>query len=415
MAPRVKQKSIALTVTTSSTIPPNPVYTNVTQAIIDNSVTIDTGGTVGEWKKKIRQGESATTSLSASGRTTTAGGTSMRTTITWVDPGNNPDFPRTSIKTGAVIQPPFTTFPSGSVGDASSQAISRFISKCRAAQTQIQSQVAVGEYKDTIRTVASAATLVRSRASKLLFQLARDKKKYFYHATKRVKKAHLSERWLEFSFGVRPLVSDIQGAAKALGRLQTRQDAQRVQAGANVTDSFVQFPNSGMSNGIFGMQFDYRTVSSHDYRLYGSVRLATSTVGAVVETAGLSWREFVPTIWELIPYSFLVDYFTNIGNIIDAAAFNQSALSWCNFGQKSSVSVVAENFRGPDGSYADGGPLAYYNAFTPGSYKDEMWSKQRGKVVDKLVPNLEFEIPGLSTKWLNIAALGDQHRRLLPF
>lgn len=33
---------------------------------------------------------------------------------------------------------------------------------------------------------------------------------------------------------------------------------------------------------------------------------------------GFSAKEFVPTLWELLPWSFLVDYFTNVGDILDA-------------------------------------------------------------------------------------------------
>lgn len=34
---------------------------------------------------------------------------------------------------------------------------------------------------------------------------------------------------------------------------------------------------------------------------------------------GLTIQEFVPTVWELIPYSFVVDYFTNIGDVVNYA------------------------------------------------------------------------------------------------
>jgi hypothetical protein len=48
------------------------------------------------------------------------------------------------------------------------------------------------------------------------------------------------------------------------------------------------------------------------------------TIGRAVELSGFQFRDFVPTVWELIPYSFVSDYFVNIGDILEAACTDTS-------------------------------------------------------------------------------------------
>jgi hypothetical protein len=45
---------------------------------------------------------------------------------------------------------------------------------------------------------------------------------------------------------------------------------------------------------------------------------------------GFTPSEFVPTAWELLPYSFLVDYFTNIGDILSSSVTSTARLAWSN-------------------------------------------------------------------------------------
>jgi hypothetical protein len=48
----------------------------------------------------------------------------------------------------------------------------------------------------------------------------------------------------------------------------------------------------------------------------------------LLRSAGFTLKDFVPTVWELIPLSYVADWFFNIGAVLDAWAFNQSQISW---------------------------------------------------------------------------------------
>lgn len=59
-----------------------------------------------------------------------------------------------------------------------------------------------------------------------------------------------------------------------------------------------------------------------------------------LELSGFNWNEFLPTIWELIPYSFLIDYGTNIANVVCGWFTDTSGLGWCYRGTEQKVTEV---------------------------------------------------------------------------
>jgi hypothetical protein len=50
---------------------------------------------------------------------------------------------------------------------------------------------------------------------------------------------------------------------------------------------------------------------------------------AVSDVLRLRWRDVIPTVWNLIPNSFLLDYVTNIGDIAESVAVPWSGVKWC--------------------------------------------------------------------------------------
>lgn len=50
----------------------------------------------------------------------------------------------------------------------------------------------------------------------------------------------------------------------------------------------------------------------------------------LTELLGFSFENFIPAVWEVLPWSWLADYFLNIGDIIQAGVTNTSAVTWIN-------------------------------------------------------------------------------------
>jgi hypothetical protein len=121
-----------------------------------------------------------------------------------------------------------------------------------------------------------------------------------------------------------------------------------------------------------------------------------------LETFGLLPKNFLPTAWELIPYSFLVDYFTNISTIIDAWSFINGNLAWAYKTERSEIRTH-NKFAGL--SVDSPGKIASFNV------GDTVWVERtvQRRNLSSLIPNFGFRLPGFgSRKALNIATLVHQ-------
>lgn len=121
-------------------------------------------------------------------------------------------------------------------------------------------------------------------------------------------------RWLELRYGWTPLVFEVQGAIKALNRTQENppRATSRGFEHAEGTNSVLHQWNGGSASGLQDFRFvREKTLDVRAYALY--------TADLKFQRArdfGVS--ELPLALWELVPYSFVVDWFVNIGNWIEA-------------------------------------------------------------------------------------------------
>jgi hypothetical protein len=112
---------------------------------------------------------------------------------------------------------------------------------------------------------------------------------------------------------------------------------------------------------------------------------------------GFDLSSWAPTLWELIPYSFLIDYFTNVGDVIRGWSHLGVRLAWCNRTSRKTFTKTA--WSGPKQSHPA-------DAFAPARFVCTKVRVSRESYSGTTVPKLTLEVPGLgSLKWLNIAAL----------
>jgi hypothetical protein len=283
------------------------------------------------------------------------------------------------------------------------QALSRFTHRAYQARTKIQSLVAFGELGETLRMLRSPA--------KALFGGIWD---YLRAVRKRTKgprlkppdaKRVISDTWLEYAFGWKPLYYDIKGAAEALSVTLNGYTPNEYIYDKWFDGSSVPGPVGSVD--AVDIHYSQRGlfVSECRVKYSGSISHTPPTYPPFLDAFGLTWGDFAPAIWELIPYSFVVDYFTNIGNIIEALTVQQADFDWIEKGTQRSVETTVDvyDFR----QILDPGlwePISFsYDPGTKFSYKYEQ--KTRENYTGSLVPPLVFTIPGLGLQWLNIAAL----------
>jgi hypothetical protein len=376
------------------------------------------------WRKSIMSGADTTTTMS---------GVKYRCelspgVIEWhgrdlqneaLPPSFNPTYPRVNRTIGQLIVPAVPV--TGSTSQvAINQAIKNFIAKARSAQRELQGGVLLGELGQTVRFLKDSAKGLRNLTQGHLTSLSKAKRG-FKGASGKAKRKYLANKWLEFQYAAKPLYNDIQDAAHAAARiaLDDYPPHKRVSAFGTYTSQTVT--EEQIIVGTFNTYFNWVTKVRSECRFYGSVRLTSAAAGKFspnMEILGLTAKDFLPTVWELIPYSFLIDYFTNIGDLVSAVSFSSSNFAWKARGTKDVASV--ENTGPYKTSFYVQGPFGATSwndaSLSLGSALYERTDISRNSHTGYLIPTLEFSLPGSSSlKWANVGALLYQHNRIIPF
>lgn len=132
---------------------------------------------------------------------------------------------------------------------------------------------------------------------------------------------YASQAWLTYGFGIRPLVADIQNVADAIGNYFNR-------SGAGIRDSstvkkdwitrIAPQNSSPLCQGAacWAVSTLYHQLS-YRYWCGGTAEVLSGEDYSLLKHLGFSGGDLIPTMWELVPYSWVVDYFTNVGAFLE--------------------------------------------------------------------------------------------------
>jgi hypothetical protein len=385
-------------------------YGNSTvQTILSASATTEFQGYYGEkvgWKQSLKNGNQAGTQMNISSTRATKGSLSVGGKINYADYYPNPT--TSSVAGGQYHANGWFPYPGiPSEAKANSKALSKFVSRAIKAQTAVSGGVFLGELGETLRLIKNPLRGFRAaigrygKAAKKISHSARSQRRRaetIHRANK-----NLSETWLEHSFGWAPLVNDIDDAMRHLAFLTTgvSRPPYEVVKGFAEEEKSASYHTSGLSDGAYWRTRLRKTTTDKLSVKYLGMVSAEQFNQISARSLGLGLRDFAPTVWELIPYSFLVDYFTNVGDMIQASSFSSSNLSWVM------KWVVRETTYESLYHAADSwNPESYdiYCSATPATLTVKTIT--RIPYVGSLVPSFRLEMPGAnSLKWLNIGAL----------
>lgn len=231
----------------------------------------------------------------------------------------------------------------------------------------------------------------------------------------------VTQRYLEWMFGVRPLMADTVAAAETLSQIhnyEDRDDFRMVTAvgkalgGVTMTSSgFLRTPYLKATCNTCT-----KTETAIIYRGVVSKRL--DSLSSVNKFLGLDPTDFLPTLWEIIPYSFVMDYVTNVSEIVDAVSFKRSSLKWV------AKTVVQTTTRTQsDWKHDVDYPLTNYPAlkfvreassFTPPNTVWTYKTVSRDTYAGDLIPDFTVNVPN-SRQALNVVALGLSMRKAQAF
>jgi hypothetical protein len=121
---------------------------------------------------------------------------------------------------------------------------------------------------------------------------------------------------------------------------------------------------------------------------------------------GLSLSDVVPTAYEAFMWSFLLDYFSNMGDVLDAWCVGMVDFAWLNRTTRSRRIVKFSD--------AIATPLAGESRYAYGGHTRVVTKTVKREKVDNFNDaKVLVKLPGSgSTQWLNIAALAQMARSL---
>jgi hypothetical protein len=288
-------------------------------------------------------------------------------------------------------------------------------------QNQFQGAVFLGELRETLHLLRHPVQSLHNLGKDFLGTLGKRKRS---HPTSW--KKDLGALWLEQAFGWKPLINDCKDAVKAYERLIKPEQKRVVSASAkkqyDLSSTLSGFGKTGGSAQVDGGNW-FRIIAPTGFYEYHTVRYKGALIARVKgpqwqnsDLFGFEPQDWIPAAWELLPWSFLADYFTNCGDILDASITSTRDLTYVNkTAIRQTVRVkTAEN--APE--LGNGSPS---NAWTP-----YQWTRARSqftakrKVVSRTansgvsIPDLQFNFSLTDGQLGNIAALLAQAGTIHP-
>lgn len=326
---------------------------------------------------------------------------------------------------------PFPTRVTGSPAVSSVQrqlaetiAIRKFHRKVSSLTKQFDGFVFLGELRETLRMLRHPFETIRRQAKKdyldaLTTRKRRDPKGW----TKAI-----AGTWLEFMFGIQPALNDLIGGAEAWKSLQWEPLLRRrIRVSAfDVDQTAVPSTHYWSTDGqaVFtGSTRKFKTKQIVYRALWVRTRTAPENLSLksrAFESLGLEIRHFVPAVYELLPWSFLVDYVTNLGDVLEQHFTSFADVRYI-VGTRidKSMEETFSAFSEVDTRFNNTTASRRYVKAVPGNpamLKVTRVSFQRNPVPVWNFPTngFQWELPSNPLKYANVLALGLQADALYP-
>lgn len=385
----------------------------------------ETSGGIRDWRKRIAQGDSATTYLFGrhDSQELITGRWNLTADVSATVNGKTVYLPVTEQGSGApyfgFTRVPQAIVPLGS--KAGQIAAEKFLKQVRERNTQFQGLVFLGELKESLRMLRRPAkALFDSARSDYLDALLRVKRRRGKDWTKAI-----AGTYLEWVFGVQPLISDLRSAADAIDYLMHFDDTRHVivATGEHQVSTSSRFsPGSAWFLSFSGHTVTFNKEKVKLRGLYQDLKegpQALSDMGQFQRRLGFELGALVPAAWELLPWSFLWDYFVNIGDVLEGYFTDTTRVRWVV------KTTIRETLIYDLIAVDQATTLARVKGFGTGKVQNfsvgdvpSVLTTSRKEVtrVESTPPRVELAVtlPGISQKWLNMGALLAQADLLYP-
>jgi hypothetical protein len=310
--------------------------------------------------------------------------------------------------TGIISLPPLVTAINA---DADYRARQKFLGKSLDARKAWRGGNFLIEFRETIHMLKHPLTGLRDNLSK------------FSKAVKRLdglrSKAYakaLGNLWLEYSFGWSPLFEDIKDINGALNKFRdgTYADSKRLSATGFVEEqTAMQRGGIAFGGGIAELALcdDFKKFKAV-VRYYAALKARPETVPNIADNFGFNAGDFLPAVWEGIPWSFFIDYFLNVQEQLDSCQLAFADYAWIMRGVRNTNSHIRTacfpNTLGAASAH-------FVVKCGGGSANSSVIYKRRDPQLGVPTPPWRFRVPGMgSLKWVNTGSLYTQFLASAP-
>lgn len=257
----------------------------------------------------------------------------------------------------------------------------------------------LGELRETIHMIKSPAKSLRDQTLRFLGHRSRDMRRLPKKAFSKV----LAETWLEYAFGVAPLINDISNIASAA--LPTF-DESRIKR-----TSFTGYADGGPPPTVIptilnSIKETYSDITTNKMSVRYIVGIRREVQGCsdplrnIISLGGFHLDDVIPTAWELLPWSFFIDYFSNIGDVISANYVSLSNVAWVNETIRWTNTKMCTSCGVARHISSDWRVLSYTGRNWV--YRTESFERRSASIPYGTV---RFELPGSHRQFMNMAAL----------
>lgn len=337
------------------------------------------------WRQQIREGSNATTDLSAYEETaeTTSGSWSG------ID-DSSPAVPYChSNKQGIDFSVSPLAVPGNSVTYAQAVATAKAYKIINQKLSQFSGQAFMGEMKETKNLLMNPFKRSVELAKSLV-------------AARKVGK-NAAKSWLEFQFGIKPLLSDVDALIDMINKQFEKEKRLAYRTYGTKSDVL----KSSVTD-MFDIYGFYQRVDKWE-ELKAECIIHFAVTQAWLDSANKEKSRFsdsfsdvsdIPeTTWELLPWSWLVDYFVNVSDILQAACTSTAGLSYVS---KSTIRTYRLTKIGTTEKVATS--QYHITGNVPRVFKYQKRNVDRvGTPLG--IPSVVFSLPGRNVQYLNLAAL----------
>lgn len=396
-----------------------------------NTSSTKTGTKVQGWRDKINKGLNASSAYSRSGVFVVgAEPGDVVFTGTLKVPINHPPPPdpivyaqwpaRETMKGYAnpIVAPGHLTV---SENNANAAALTETYKKVLAAQRQLNASATVAELAETIRQFGRPFRSVVDLSHRHLNRLTKERRR-LRGPIKRQKEDWadiVSSTYLEYAFGLAPLINDTKGIAEALVRWNLEGQDEILAPKKKAVGRGVDRADKSATTHFKGplpyryLSFTKNTKKFTESRVQYVVGLSATLQAdfqsneRLIQLLGFSPQDWIPGIYEGIPWSWLVDYFFNVGNILEAACASTADVKWISktvLKRTQEETNMVPNIESLKNYETNGVSNPAYQGHA-GRATVVQQTMERTVPVTLGIPPLVFSFPNTASKFLNMAAV----------